>query len=193
MTAIGIDTAYQIQGLSMNTLAELASQRPSKDEYAEFYETYVSKVPSGNVIETLAKQLAELRGFYAGLSEEQGDRVHAPYTWSIKQVTGHLIDAERIFADRLHRFAMGETQSQPGMDQDAYIAGADYDRVRLADLADELLHCRLANLLLVQRIRPSAWDLRGVASGNSVTVRALAWILAGHIEHHFRILRQRLG
>lgn len=177
----------------MASLIELASVRPGKDEYFEYYETYISKVPDGNVLDRLVQQIDELQRFFSRLSEEQGNVVHSPYKWSVKQVAGHLIDGERIFADRLHRFALGETQEQPGMDQDVYMAGADYDRVSLAAVIEELVHCRQANVLLIKRIRPEAWSHVGVASGHAVSVRALAWMLAGHVTHHFRILEQRLG
>ncbi len=88
---------------------------------------------------------------------------------------------------------MGETQAQPGMDQDVYVASADYSIVPLKALIDELVHCRLANLLLVQRLTQEAWNRRGVASGYSVTVRALAWMLVGHVIHHSRIVKSRLA
>lgn len=171
----------------------LASTRPTQDEYFAYYDTYISKVPDGNIIARLEEQLTEVRSLLGRLSDEETDKIHPPYTWTIKQVTGHLIDAERIFADRLHRFAMGERQEQPGMDQDVYIASADYHSVSLHALMDELLHCRQANILLLKRLTPEAWSRQGIASGYSVTVRALAWMLAGHIIHHLRIVQKRLG
>lgn len=169
-----------------------ASVRPKDDEYDHYYNTYVSKVPDGNIVQRLREQLTEIEKLLGPIAEEITMQIHAPYTWTIKQVTGHLIDAERIFADRLHRFAMGDTQAQPGMDQDVYVASADYNSVSLRGLIDELLYCRQANLLLIQRLTPAAWERRGVASGCEVTVRALAWMLAGHIIHHGRIVEQRL-
>ena len=174
-------------------MKNLASTRPTHDEYFEYYDTYVSKVPDGNIIQLLEEQLTEVRSLLDALSEEEAETIHPPYTWTIKQVTGHLIDTERIFADRLHRFAMGEQQEQPGMDQDIYIASADYRAVSLRALVDELLHCRQANILLLKRLTPEAWSRRGIASGYAVTVRALAWMLAGHIIHHLRIVQKRLG
>ncbi len=89
-----------------------ATVRPGRDEYFAYYDTYVSKVPDGDIIQQLKAQLQELEAVLGSLPDEVGDRVHAPYTWSIKQVVGHLIDAERIFADRLHKFAMGDQQEQ---------------------------------------------------------------------------------
>ena len=171
----------------------LANTRPTQDEYFSYYDTYVSKVPDGNIIQRLEDQLSEVRSLLDAVPEEEAEKIHPPYTWTIKQVTGHLIDTERIFADRLHRFAMGEQQEQPGMDQDIYIASADYHSVALPALMEELLHCRQANLLLLKRLTPEAWSRHGIASGHPVTVRALAWMLAGHIIHHLRIVQKRLG
>lgn len=176
----------------MTIPSALASIRPSTDEYFEYYDTYISKVPDGNILEQLQRQVTELQTLLGTLSEQTAEQVHAPYTWTIKQVTGHLIDAERIFADRLHKFAMGDTQAQPGMDQDVYINAAEYSTVTLSALLEELLHCRQANVLLAQRLTPAAWARRGIASGHEVTVRALAWMLVGHVIHHARIIERRL-
>ncbi|MCC6507542.1 MAG: DinB family protein [Pirellulaceae bacterium] len=166
--------------------------RPKADEYFEYYDTYISKVPDGNIVEQLRDQVAEIEALFRPISEEVAQQIHPPYTWTIKQVMGHLIDTERIFADRLHKFAMGETQAQPGMDQDVYVASADYGSVTLSALVDELVHCRRANSLLVQRLTEEAWNRRGTASGHAVTVRALAWMLVGHVIHHAQIVTIRL-
>lgn len=171
----------------------LTIRRPGRDEYFEYYDTYVRLVPDGEIPELLKSQIDDLRSYFATVSEANASVLHKPYTWTIKQVVGHMIDAERIFADRLHRFASGDKQPQPGMDQDPYVASQDYESPSLKSLVDELLHCRQANLLLIHRLRPEAWDNRGVASGHTVSVRALAWILAGHIIHHMNIIRKRLA
>lgn len=171
----------------------VATVRPKADEYFEYYDTYISKVPDGDVLELLKSQVIELKEFFASVPESESTRLHAPYTWTIKQVVGHLIDAERIFADRLHRFAMGDPQPQPGMDQDIYVAGGNYDSVALPALVEEFCLCRRANCLLIARLPEQAWDHRGVASGYEVTVRALAWMMAGHVIHHMRIVHKRLG
>jgi uncharacterized damage-inducible protein DinB len=126
------------------------------------------------------------------VTEQQSCVLHAPYTWTIKQVVGHLIDVERIFAERLHHISSNDLQPINGMNQDEYVANADYQSPTLASLVDELLFCRQANLLLVRRIKPSAWDNRGMASGHPVTARALVWMLVGHIMHHMKIVERRL-
>lgn len=167
--------------------------RPLPDEYAPFYGTYVDLVPDGKCLHLLRTQIADLRQLLQVVEEPAASVCHPPYTWTLKQVVGHLIDTERIFADRLHRFATGEQQAQPGMDQDAYVAGMDYERPTLAGLLDELEHLRKANILLIDRLSSEAWNRCGIASGHSVSVRALVWMLVGHIIHHSQIIHQRLG
>ncbi|MBL8855385.1 MAG: DinB family protein [Planctomycetaceae bacterium] len=168
------------------------SRVPEPDESFEYYHNYIRHVPPGNIVELAQKQIEDLRILFRKVSDTEAIKLHAPYTWTLKQVVGHLIDAERIFADRLHRFAAADLQPNPGMDQNDYINSFDYETPSLAILVDELVLCRQANVLLLQRLKPKAWDHRGVASGHPVTVRALAYILVGHIEYHLRIVRQRL-
>ena len=175
-------------------MAQLSVMRPPKpDEYFQYYGKYVSQVPPGDLLALAEAQVPELRQFFSSVAERDAVICHTPCTWTIRQVVGHMIDAERVFADRLHRFASGDLQPIPGIDQDVYVAGSDYETPALQSLVEELLLCRQANVLLLHRIKPEAWDHRGVASDHPVTVRALAWILVGHINHHMRIVRTRLG
>ena len=168
------------------------SGRPGADEYSEFYDTYVRLVPEGNIAELLAEQESEVREFFADVTEDEAMVVHPPYSWTVKQVVGHLIDTERVFADRLHRFSSGDLQSLPGMDQEPYVEFHDYVTPTLASLVEELLHCRQANVLLVRRLRPESWSHRGIASSHPISVKALAYCLVGHVAHHLTIVRQRL-
>jgi len=168
-----------------------APARPESDEYAPFYETYVSLVPEGGVVETLERQGAETLALLRSLPEGRGGHRYEPGKWSVKQVVGHVIDAERIFAYRALVIARGERQPLPGMDQDEYMAGADFDARTLAGLADEFEAVRRSNVLMLRAFTPEAWARRGTASDNEVTVRALAYILAGHEAHHVRVLRER--
>lgn len=167
------------------------SQRPKRDEYFEYYETYIRLVPDGDIIQTATTQLDGITAVLARIPDEDSSKIHAPYTWTIGQVLGHIIDAERIFADRLHRISSGDPQPQPGMDQNIYINGQDFLTPRLSSLAEEWNLLRRANILLMKRIRPDAWSIHGTASGYTVTPRALAWMLVGHVTHHMNIVCQR--
>jgi uncharacterized damage-inducible protein DinB len=168
------------------------SQRPTSDEYFEFYHTYIRLVPDGHIIETASAQLERVSGILADVSEDDSKVIHAPYTWTIRQVLGHIIDAERIFADRLHRISSGDPQPQLGMDQDLYVNGQDFATPLLSSLAEEWQSLRRANILLMSRIRIDAWSFIGSASGYPVTVRALAWMIVGHVTHHMNIVCKRL-
>lgn len=165
--------------------------RPDAGEYAPYYEKYVSLVPAGDVVEILEGQMAETRALLRGLSEEQGASRYEPGKWSVKELVGHLVDGERVFAYRALRFARGDRTPLPGFEQDDYVAGGNFDARTLADLTDELEQVRRATLALLRPLDAEAWRRRGTASDNEVSVRALAHIIAGHELHHLRILRER--
>ena len=168
-----------------------APARPEPNEYASYYEKYVSLVPDAGLVETLERQGAETLALLRGVTEERAGHRYGEGKWSVKQVVGHIVDVERIFAYRALAIARGERQPLPGMDQDEYMAGADFDSRTLADILDEFEAVRRANVLMLRGLKPEAWSRRGTASDNEVTVRALAYILAGHEAHHVRILRER--
>ncbi|HMP71000.1 MAG TPA: DinB family protein, partial [Pirellulaceae bacterium] len=149
----------------MSTSPDL-SRKPDRCEYFEFYHGYVEKVPPGKLWELLESQSSELKSFFSKVTEDQAMVLHSPYTWTAKQVLGHMIDAERIFGDRIHRFAAGDPQEQPGMDQDPYVTNQDFQRTPLKDLVAEWSHCRAANHLLIARTKEEAWNNRGIASGH---------------------------
>lgn len=166
---------------------------PKPDEAFEFYSTYLRLVPNGNLFEMATDQIADLVRLSQSLSEDLASMVHSPYQWTIKQVIGHMIDTERIFAGRLHRFACGDFQPLPGMDQEPYVANCDYSTPSIGDLIAELCDLRRANVRLMKRLKPDQWDHRGVASGHPVTVRALGYMMVGHITYHMQIIDKRLG
>lgn len=166
---------------------------PDPSEYNEFYAGYVSKVPEAEVLPVLEAQVDEIRRLAAAVPAEREGHRYAPGKWSVRQVFGHLSDAERVFGYRAACIARGDTTPLPGFDQDTYMESARFDEIPLADLADELVHLRLANLPTFRRLVPDDWDRRGTASGFPVTVRALAYVLAGHVRHHVAILDERYG
>ncbi|HEU4594911.1 MAG TPA: DinB family protein [Pyrinomonadaceae bacterium] len=168
-----------------------AAARPSADEYAPFYETYVSLVPEGDVVGTLTQQLEETLALLRNVPAAREDFSYEPGKWSIKEIVGHMTDAERIFSYRALCIARGDKANLPGMNQEEYMQGANFNTRRLADLAAEFEYVRRATLSLFRHLDEEAWLRRGTANDSEVSVRALAHILAGHEAHHVRVLRER--
>ena len=168
------------------------TERPASSEYFEFYANYISQVPDGNLFAIAEAQIDELRTFFENVSEHQSTVLHAPYTWTIKQVVGLMIDTDRVFADRMHKFASADFQPLNSMDQNAYVQNQDFVSPTLSVLVQELLLCRQSNVMLLKRLSPEAWSRSGIASDHPVTVRALAFMQVGHITYHLKILRKRL-
>jgi uncharacterized damage-inducible protein DinB len=168
-----------------------AIAKPETNEYAPYYHKYVSLVPEGNIVEILEQQLETSLALLASISEEKSAFRYAPDKWSIKQLLGHIADTERVFAYRVLRFGRNDQQPIEGFEQDDYIASADFDSHLLSDLAKEFEAVRRASLYLLRHLPQAAWERHGVASNNEVSVRALAFIIAGHELHHLKILRER--
>jgi len=165
--------------------------RPDATEYAPFYGTYVGKVPDGDLLELLERQRRETQNLLAGLSDTQALHRYAPGKWSIKEVVGHLMDSERVFCYRALRFARADEKPLQGFDDKAWVPAGSFDARPLADLAAELDAVRRATIALFGGFDAAALARKGTANNNEVTVRALAWIVAGHERHHVAILRER--
>jgi len=165
--------------------------RPQSDEYASYYEKYVSLIPSEDIVGTLEAQRVQMSQLLAARSEREGNFRYAPDKWSVKEVIGHLADAERIFAYRLLRIARGDETPLPGFEQDGYIVPGRFGARTLADVAAEFAAVRMATMTLVQSLPEEAWKRRGTASDSPVTVRAQAYIIAGHEIHHRKILDEK--
>lgn len=166
-------------------------KRPEKTEYAAYYETYVSLVEEADVISALEAQLKDLADLFSQISEEKGIYAYAEDKWTIKELLGHLIDGERVFAYRAFRFSRADKTPLPGFDQNPYIENANYNSIKLADLLAEFSLLRQSNILFFQNLADEYWDRTGIASDNEISVRALAYILVGHIRHHVKILQER--
>lgn len=170
-----------------------ARQRPAASEYDPFYAGYLARVPDGDVRELLGAQQERLRRLPAAAGSDRERFRYAVGKWSVREVVGHLADAERVFGHRAFCFARGEKAALPGFDESSYVATSGSDHRPLAELVDELALLREVNLRLFAALDPAAWRNAGVANGKPVTVRALAWILVGHAEHHLGVLRERYG
>jgi hypothetical protein len=165
--------------------------RPEKGEYAEYYERYVSLVEEADIVAVLEKQQAEMLEIFETISEEKSHFSYGADKWTIKELIGHLTDGERIFAYRALRISRADETPIEGFEQDGYIENSNFNNTPFSELTDELLLARKSNLILFKYLQDEAWSRTGTASGNPVSVRALAYIMAGHIRHHINILNER--
>lgn len=168
-----------------------ALPRPTAADAAPFYFTYIDKVPEGDVLAILESGVAETRRLLAGLDPDRERHRYAPGKWSIREVVGHMVDAERVFGYRAFHVARGDVSPLPGMDEKDYAAASGADRRPLAELLDEFDLLRRAHLALFRALDAEAWGRTGTASGHAVRARALPFILAGHEIHHRGILAER--
>lgn len=173
------------------TAADHRSTRPAADEFAPYYGTYITRVPDGDVVHTLGAQIVHTLGYLRAIPGSQAGHRYAPGKWSIREVVGHLTDAERIFGYRALRFARGDATPLPGFDENAYVANARLDDRPLASLIDEYEAVRAATIAMFDGLFPEEWIRSGEASGKRMSVRALAWVIAGHELHHLDVLRTR--
>jgi transposase len=165
--------------------------RPEAGEFAPYYGRYIDRVPDGDLLRTLQTQGDQVLALARSLPEERGGHRYAPDKWSIREVLGHIMDAERIFAYRALRIARGDATPLASFDENEYVPHGRFDQRTLADLAEEYEAVRRATLLLFRSMDGGALVRRGVASDNGVSTRALAWIIAGHEAHHLALLRER--
>lgn len=172
-------------------MSHLVIPRPNPGEYASYYASYLAAVSDGDLLLLLEDQGAEMLDLLRAFGEARGGHRYAPGKWSVKEVVGHVTDTERIFSCRALRIARADATPIPGFEQDGYVAAAGFDRRSLADLAEEFADVRKATLKLLTGLDAPALNRAGVASGHPVTVRALAWIIAGHEQHHAQVLRER--
>jgi len=164
---------------------------PEANEAGEYYFTYIKQVPAGDVRVTLESQAGTLLAVFRGISEEQSRHRYAPDKWTIRQLLSHLNDTERLFVFRALWFARGFDTPLPSFDQNVAMAAAGADARSWASHVDEFESLRGASVAFFAGLPAEAWDRRGVASGFPFSVRALAYMTAGHAEHHARILRER--
>ena len=165
--------------------------RPDPTEYAPFYTGYIGLVPGNDIIATIEQQGRETVAFLSSIAEAQGSVRYAPGKWTLKEVIGHITDTERIQAYRALRIARNDHTNLPGFDQDTYIPFANSNARTVANLVEEFAVVRQASLLLFKSFDESAWSRRGTANNFELTVRALAYILAGHPMHHLKIIKEK--
>jgi hypothetical protein len=165
--------------------------RPAKGDYAEYYQKYIDLVDGEDIFRILVEQNLESQNVLNSFSESKGNYRYAESKWTVKEVVGHMMDVERIFAYRALCIARGEKLPLPGMDQDIYVANGNFNKRQLFDLTYEYRLLRESNILLFGGFDKSVLQNRGNASGYDVTVLALMFMTAGHEKHHLNILLER--
>jgi hypothetical protein len=165
--------------------------RPQANEYAPYFDRYISLVSEDDVVGAIERQSEETAALLATIGEEKAKFRYAPDKWSIKQLVGHVADSERIFDYRMLCIARGETQPLPGFDENDYMRQATFDALPFSQVVDNLAAVRRASLTLIRSLDDQAWSRSGIANNNKISVRALAFTLLGHERHHLRVLRER--
>ena len=168
-------------------------ERPAETEYAPFYAGYVSEAPEGDLFEMLEDQMSRVTALAASVPPERETFRYAEGKWTIRELIGHLADAERVFGYRAFNFSRGDEAPLPGFDEEAHVRESGFNARELSSLAREFTLLREANLLHLRRLTPEQWRRTGVANGSPVSVRALGFILVGHANHHLDVLRDRYG
>jgi hypothetical protein len=164
---------------------------PDRTEAAEYYFTYIDKVPAGDIRAILSAQLPDTLALLNSIDEARSRHRYAPDKWSIRQVLGHLNDTERLFVFRAFWFARGFDAPLPSFDQNIAVASSGADDRSWRSHVDEFARVREASLSFFDTLPADAWGRRGTASGNPFTVRALAYMTAGHVTHHAVILQEK--
>ena len=168
--------------------------RPQADEYDPAFAGYVARIDEEeSVVTLLSEQSALVSRLFDGVPDSRGDYRYAPGKWSLKEVIGHLADTERVFAYRALRIGRGDATALTGFDDQSYVARMHAEDLSLADVVHDWQAVRAATLSLFRNLPAAAWQRRGTASGQPVSVRALAYVIAGHTRHHLEVIDERYG
>jgi hypothetical protein len=168
-----------------------ALRRPTDTEYAQYYAGYVALVPDGDLLVSMEQQMADTQKLLRGIGEAKSEYRYAPDKWSIREVVGHLSDSERVFTYRALRFARADATPLPGYDEKLWAKTTNAHARTMVSLLDDFQVLRAATLSLFRGFDAADWDRSGPANNNPVSVRALAWIVAGHERHHVKIVKER--
>ena len=172
----------------------IATVRPTAGEYAVPFAGYVARIADEeDIVAALAGQLDNVIDWLSRVPEGREDYRYAAGKWSIKEIIGHVSDTERVFAYRALRIGRGDTTPLPGFDDQAYVAEVRAENRTLADMAGEWGDVRRASISLFRNLPVDAWQRRGIASDQPISVRALAYIIVGHARHHLEVLEARYG
>ena len=167
--------------------------RPQNNEAASYYFPYIDLVTSDEIVPAIKSQLGEMLELLQGISEEQSLQAYAPGKWTIRELLNHVNDGERVFLGRAFWFARGFQDPLPSFEQDLSVQAAQANQTPWAELVEEFRTVRLSTISFFSNLPAEAWSRTGVASDNPFTVRALAYIIAGHVAHHMKVLQEKYG
>lgn len=165
--------------------------RPQTNEAAPYYSRYIDLITSDDIVPAIKDQFGQTVRFLEGISEEQSLNSYAPGKWTIREVLNHVNDGERLFLSRAFWFARGFQDALPSFEQDIAVQFAKANRTSWANLVEEFKTVRAATISFFDNLPEEAWSQRGIASDNPVTVRAIAYIIAGHVAHHVNVLQDK--
>ncbi|MES3034887.1 MAG: DinB family protein [Gemmatimonadota bacterium] len=172
---------------------ELRFERPRPGTYGAYYQKYIDLVPDGDLRRLLPVIFdANFRALRTITADQERHR-YASGKWSIRESVGHMADTERVMSYRAMRVARGDQTPLPSFDENQFVSVARYDDIPLEQILGELMAVHAATILLFENMADEAWDRAGTASNFPISVRALAYIIAGHELHHMNILRERYG
>ena len=167
--------------------------RPQLDEAASYYFKYIDLVPSDDIVAAMKSQLDETVEFLEGISEEKSMGTYETGKWTIRELWNHVNDGERLFAFRAFWFARGFQDALPSFEQDLAVEAARANNTSWKQLVEEFKALRTSTISLFETLPAEAWIRTGIASDNPVSVRALAWVIAGHVTHHTQVLKEKYG
>lgn len=166
-------------------------KRPAAGEYNKFYQNYIDLVPEGNILEIMEKQKDKFLEFLVNIPESKAKYRYEANKWTIKEVIAHLVDNEIIFNYRAFRISRGDKSKLAGYEQDDYIKNVNLSKFTLSDIVEQFFNMRTASISMFKTITGKMWDNKGIASGNTISVKACAYIMVGHVIHHMKILNSK--
>jgi DinB family protein len=172
-------------------MSRMKKRRPDPSEHAPYFSRYIDLVPENDIVAALQSQSAETQKLLGAIDESRAGYRYEPGKWSIRQVIGHIEDSERVFAYRALAFARGEKNPLPGFDEKVWMENSPFDSSTLRQRVESLGAVRRSTLELFRALDEEAWERRGIANDNTISVLALAYTVVGHERHHLRVLRDR--
>lgn len=167
--------------------------RPQTTEAASYYFNYIDLITSDEIVPAMESQMDETLQFLEGISEEQSLKSYAPGKWTIRELLNHVNDGERVFLGRAFWFARGFEDPLPSFEQDVAVQAANANQTPWSELVEEFRTVRLSTLSFFKHLPDEAWSRSGIASDNPMSVRAIAYIIAGHVAHHTQVLKEKYG